>query len=93
MPVVGRGRRDASPVYLRARIGPHGTRRKPRRRSFDLPAGVPVATMAIGRSGAVNAGLLATSIVSVSRPELRERLRAWRQTRTDEVLAEPDPRS
>ena len=58
----------------------------------QMPAGVPVGTLAIGESGATNAGLLAAAIVSGSRPELRERLRAWRQRQTDEVLAHPDPR-
>jgi 5-(carboxyamino)imidazole ribonucleotide mutase len=58
----------------------------------QMPAGVPVGTLAIGESGATNAGLLAAAIVSGSRPELRERLRAWRQRQTDEVLAQPDPR-
>ena len=58
----------------------------------QMPAGVPVGTLAIGESGATNAGLLAAAIVAGSRPELRERLRAWRQRQTDEVLAQPDPR-
>jgi 5-(carboxyamino)imidazole ribonucleotide mutase len=58
----------------------------------QMPAGVPVGTLAIGESGATNAGLLAAAIVSGSRPELRERLRVWRQRQTDEVLAHPDPR-
>lgn len=58
----------------------------------QMPAGVPVGTLAIGRAGAVNAGLLAAAIVSASRPALRERLRAWRRARTEEVLAAPDPR-
>jgi 5-(carboxyamino)imidazole ribonucleotide mutase len=57
----------------------------------QMPAGVPVGTLAIGESGAKNAALLAVAIVSVSRPELRERLRAWRQRQTDDVLAHPDP--
>ena len=57
-----------------------------------MPGGVPVGTMAIGTAGAKNAGLLAAAIAAVSRPELRERLRAWRQRQTDEVLAHPDPR-
>ena len=51
-----------------------------------MPAGVPVGTLAIGRAGAVNAALLATAIVSASRPELRERLRAWRAAQTEQVL-------
>jgi 5-(carboxyamino)imidazole ribonucleotide mutase len=58
----------------------------------QMPAGVPVGTLAIGRAGAVNAGLLAAAIVSASRPAVRERLRAWRRARTEEVLAAPDPR-
>jgi 5-(carboxyamino)imidazole ribonucleotide mutase len=52
-----------------------------------------VATLAIGRAGAVNAALLATAIVSAGRPEVRERLRAWRAAQTAAVLAAPDPRS
>ncbi len=58
----------------------------------QMPAGVPVGTLAIGPAGATNAGLLAAAIVSGSRPALRERLRAWRQRQTDDVLAHPDPR-
>jgi 5-(carboxyamino)imidazole ribonucleotide mutase len=58
----------------------------------QMPAGVPVGTLAIGRAGAVNAALLAAAIVSTGRPELRERLRAWRAKQTDQVLAAPDPR-
>jgi 5-(carboxyamino)imidazole ribonucleotide mutase len=56
----------------------------------QMPKGVPVGTLAIGEAGAANAALLATSIISGSRPELRERLRAWRQQRTGEVLANTD---
>lgn len=52
----------------------------------QMPKGIPVGTLAIGEPGAVNAGLLAASIVSTKRPELRERLRAWRAQRTAEVL-------
>lgn len=58
----------------------------------QMPGGVPVGTLAIGDSGAKNAALLATSIVSASRPELRERLRAWRDAQTERVLADRDPR-
>jgi 5-(carboxyamino)imidazole ribonucleotide mutase len=58
----------------------------------QMPRGVPVGTLAIGPAGAANAALLATAIVSASRPDLRERLRQWRRARTDEVLADPDPR-
>jgi 5-(carboxyamino)imidazole ribonucleotide mutase len=56
----------------------------------QMPKGVPVGTLAIGEAGAVNAALLATSIVSIKRPEVRERLRAWRAKRTDEVLMNSD---
>ena len=59
----------------------------------QMPAGVPVGTLAIGPPGARNAGLLAAAIVAGSRPELRERLRAWRAAQTDAVLATPDPRA
>lgn len=57
----------------------------------QMPKGVPVATLAIGKPGAANAGLLAASIISASRPELRERLRAWRSARTDEVMGQELP--
>jgi 5-(carboxyamino)imidazole ribonucleotide mutase len=56
----------------------------------QMPKGVPVGTLAIGEPGAVNAALLATSIVSATRPELRDKLRAWRKSRTDDVLANTD---
>src|SRR5215510_5298571 len=52
----------------------------------QMPKGVPVGTLAIGESGAVNAALLAASIVSINRAEVRARLRAWRERRTNEVL-------
>jgi 5-(carboxyamino)imidazole ribonucleotide mutase len=57
----------------------------------QMPAGVPVGTLAIGKAGAINAGLLAASIVAVNRPEIKERLRAFRAEQTDAVLAQPDP--
>jgi 5-(carboxyamino)imidazole ribonucleotide mutase len=53
----------------------------------QMPKGIPVGTLAIGEPGAINAALLATSIVSIGRPDLRERLRAWRRARADDVLA------
>jgi 5-(carboxyamino)imidazole ribonucleotide mutase len=56
----------------------------------QMPRGVPVGTLAIGEPGAANAALLAASIVSQRRPELRERLRAWRAARTAEVLGDTD---
>jgi 5-(carboxyamino)imidazole ribonucleotide mutase len=56
----------------------------------QMPKGVPVGTLAIGEAGAANAAILATSIVSATRPELRERLREWRAQRTAEVLGARD---
>ena len=57
----------------------------------QMPAGVPVGTLAIGKAGAINAALLATAIVATSRPELREALRAFRAEQTSAVLAQPNP--
>jgi 5-(carboxyamino)imidazole ribonucleotide mutase len=51
-----------------------------------MPAGVPVGTLAIGKAGAINAALLAVAILSSHRPELREKLRAWRNQQTEDVL-------
>jgi 5-(carboxyamino)imidazole ribonucleotide mutase len=51
----------------------------------QMPAGVPVATLAIGRAGATNAGLLAVAMLAVTRPELRERLRAFREEQARKV--------
>jgi len=58
----------------------------------QMPAGVPVGTLAIGRAGAVNAALLAASILGAEFPRIREALRDYRDTRTEAVLADPDPR-
>ncbi len=52
----------------------------------QMPGGIPVATLAIGKAGATNAGLLAVSILGNSQPELRTRLHAFRQQQTDKVL-------
>lgn len=57
----------------------------------QMPAGVPVATLAIGRAGAVNAALLAVSILGATRPDLREALRRWREQETARVRAETLP--
>lgn len=51
----------------------------------QMPKGVPVGTLAIGKPGAANAALLAAAIVSGTRPDVRERLRVWRDARTREV--------
>jgi 5-(carboxyamino)imidazole ribonucleotide mutase len=58
----------------------------------QMPGGVPVGTLAIGRAGATNAGLLAASMVGQSHPEIRERYRRWRQSQSEAVLAATDPR-
>jgi 5-(carboxyamino)imidazole ribonucleotide mutase len=52
----------------------------------QMPAGVPVATMAIGAAGATNAALMAVAILSLKRPELRTALRAFREERARQVL-------
>jgi 5-(carboxyamino)imidazole ribonucleotide mutase len=57
----------------------------------QMPKGVPVGTLAIGKPGAANAGLLATAIVALGNPQLRERMRTWREARTREVPHEPLP--
>jgi 5-(carboxyamino)imidazole ribonucleotide mutase len=57
----------------------------------QMPAGVPVGTTAIGRSGAVNAALLAAAIVALSDDAVRERLRDFRAAQTQTVLDNPDP--
>jgi 5-(carboxyamino)imidazole ribonucleotide mutase len=58
----------------------------------QMPPGVPVGTLAIGRAGAVNAALLATSILGARRPEFREAIRRFRAAQTQAVLDDPDPR-
>jgi 5-(carboxyamino)imidazole ribonucleotide mutase len=58
----------------------------------QMPGGVPVGTLAIGKAGAVNAALLAAAILGAKRPEIREALRTFRSTQTATVLADPDPR-
>jgi len=57
----------------------------------QMPGGIPVATMAIGKAGAINAALLATAILGVKHPEYREALRKFRKAQTEKVLANPDP--
>ncbi len=58
----------------------------------QMPAGVPVGTLAIGRAGAVNAALLAVSILGNKYPQCKRALEAYRKTQTESVLAAPDPR-
>jgi 5-(carboxyamino)imidazole ribonucleotide mutase len=57
----------------------------------QMPAGIPVATFAIGRAGAVNAALFAAATSATADPALAARLEAWRARQTAEVLAHPDP--
>ncbi|HEY7762813.1 MAG TPA: 5-(carboxyamino)imidazole ribonucleotide mutase [Actinomycetota bacterium] len=59
----------------------------------QMPAGVPVGTLAIGRSGAVNAALLAAAVVALRDGDVREELLRFRRQQTDDVLAHPDPSS
>jgi 5-(carboxyamino)imidazole ribonucleotide mutase len=58
----------------------------------QMPAGVPVGTLAIGTAGAMNAALLAAAILSLKTPAIREALKNFRASRTQEVLDNPDPR-
>jgi 5-(carboxyamino)imidazole ribonucleotide mutase len=55
----------------------------------QMPAGIPVGTLAIGRAGAVNAALLAASVLALSDPQLAERLDAWRAAQTASVAERP----
>jgi 5-(carboxyamino)imidazole ribonucleotide mutase len=57
----------------------------------QMPAGVPVGTLAIGKPGAINAALLAIAILAISRPELRERLRKFRDEQSAKVRSETLP--
>ena len=59
----------------------------------QMPAGVPVATFAIGRAGAVNAALFAAALLARDHGDVREKLLAFRAKQTGDVLARPDPRA
>lgn len=58
----------------------------------QMPGGVPVGSLAIGKAGAINAALLAASMLGQAHPEIRERYRQWRQRQSDAVTAATDPR-
>lgn len=58
----------------------------------QMPAGIPVGTLAIGRAGAINAALLAAAILATNDDAIRSALNKFRQEQTDRVLANPDPR-
>jgi 5-(carboxyamino)imidazole ribonucleotide mutase len=55
----------------------------------QMPAGIPVGTLAIGKAGAINAALLATAVLALHQPELAARLDAWRAQQTNDVAEQP----
>ena len=57
----------------------------------QMPGGIPVGTVAIGKAGAINAALLAAAILGAKHPEIREALRKFRSEQTKRVLATPNP--
>ena len=57
----------------------------------QMPAGIPVGTLAIGNAGAINAALLAASVLANKYPQVRRALEEFRQTRTEAVLNQPEP--
>ena len=59
----------------------------------QMPAGIPVGTLAIGKPGAINAALLATSILATDNEQMRHALETFRQTQTQAVLDQPDPQA
>lgn len=59
--------------------------------TVQMPAGIPVGTLAIGKAGATNAALLAVAILALSDQELSERLVAFREAQTRKILEHPDP--
>lgn len=58
----------------------------------QMPAGIPVATLAIGKAGAINAALFAAAILAAKHPKIGDAVRRYRQDRASQVLADPDPR-
>src|SRR3546814_15421803 len=56
----------------------------------QMPAGIPVGTLAIGKAGAVNAALLAAAMLATSDEALAARLEAWRKAQTDQVAEQPE---
>jgi len=61
--------------------------------TVQMPAGIPVGTLAIGRAGAINAALLAAAILARSEGDIEGRLRRFREEQTQKVLDQPDPSS
>jgi 5-(carboxyamino)imidazole ribonucleotide mutase len=61
--------------------------------TVQMPAGIPVGTLAIGNAGATNAGLLAGAILANKHPHIRAALRKYRDAQTQALLAQTDPRT
>jgi len=59
----------------------------------QMPAGIPVGTLAIGRAGAINAALLAAAMLGNKYADIRQALKAFRERQTEQVLSRPDPRT
>lgn len=59
----------------------------------QMPAGIPVGTLAIGKAGAANAALLAASMLGSKHPAIRDAVKAYRAKQTERVLANPDPKA
>jgi 5-(carboxyamino)imidazole ribonucleotide mutase len=57
----------------------------------QMPGGIPVGTLAVGKSGAINSALLAAAILGIKHPGIREALRKFREAQTNRVLSSPDP--
>lgn len=57
----------------------------------QMPAGIPVGTLAVGRAGAVNAAILASQILAGAHPELRDRIDRHRSAQAEKILSDPDP--
>lgn len=57
----------------------------------QMPGGIPVGTLAVGKSGAINSALLAAAVLGIKHPGIREALRKFREAQTNRVLSSPDP--
>ena len=60
--------------------------------TVQMPGGIPVGTLAVGKPGAINAALLAAAILALSRPEIATALKRFREAQTENILLHPDPR-
>ncbi len=58
----------------------------------QMPAGIPVATFAVGKAGAINAALFAAAVLAATHAEVGEALRVFRKAQSEKILADPDPR-